>query len=73
MSSLEGPMREFILESDEDGTLIHKEDIETILSLYIKLIPANECEICGSEKSFIDKLDKHYNCRYEPLEELMNR
>jgi len=74
MSSLELPIREFISESDEDDCLtLHKDDIETVLSLYIKLIPKSECEICGKEKSFIDKLEKHYESSYDSLGEIMKR
>tara|TARA_B110000908_G_C10250287_1_gene451553 strand:- start:2072 stop:2485 length:414 start_codon:yes stop_codon:yes gene_type:complete len=74
MSSLELPMREFITESDEDDCLtLHKDDIETVLSLYIKLIPKSDCEICGNEKSFIDKLEKHYESSYDSLDDIMNR
>jgi|TARA_B100001094_G_scaffold250781_2_gene248414 hypothetical protein len=72
MDSLEVPMREFITESD-DGIVINKSDIETILSLYVKLIPQNQCEICGKETSFIDKLNKHYECPHLELDEIMKR
>jgi len=72
MPSLEIPMREFITQSDGKGMMIHKDDIETILSLYVKLIPDNECETCGKETSFIDKLDKHFDNPYGTLEEIMD-
>lgn len=75
MASLEGPMREFIIENEdeESNTVLHKEDIETILSLYVKLIPQNQCNVCGKETSFISKLQKHYECPYESLAEIMRR
>jgi len=73
MASLEGPIREFITESDNESSLtLNKEDIETVLSLYIKLIPKNECDVCGNETSFINKLEKHYEYSYDSLEEIMN-
>lgn len=55
MPSLEVPMKEFIVDRTLD-----KSDIETILSLYVKLIPQNECETCDCEKFFIDKLNRHH-------------
>ena len=74
MDSLEGPMREFITENENpNATIIDKSDIETILSLYVKLIPQNQCSICGKETSFIDKLNKHYECPYQSLDEIMKQ
>lgn len=55
MPSLESPMREFITEQ-----ILDKSDIETILSLYVGLIPRNVCKTCDCEEKFINKLHKHH-------------
>ena len=57
----------------QQAVVINKSDIETILSLYVKLIPQNQCEICGKESSFIDKLNKLYECPHMELDEIMRR
>jgi|TARA_R110000823_G_scaffold309032_3_gene433001 hypothetical protein len=54
MPELEEPIRDFIYERK-----INRRDIEIILSLYIKLLPKNECEFCDDLDCFVEKVDRH--------------
>ncbi len=58
MPTLEIPIRRFL---EEDKLL--KTDIETILSLYIKLLPKTKCEECDGLNCFIQKMGKHFKSK----------
>ena len=54
MPHLETPIKSFL-----DENKLAKNDIEIIISLYLKLLPKNECKTCGSYECLIQKMNKH--------------
>ena len=59
MPTLETPIRKFLVDDE-----LLKTDIETIFSLYMKLLPKTKCDECDGLDCFVQKMGKHYNQEY---------
>ena len=44
--------------------ILIKSDIETIISLYIKLLPETKCSYCDGLTCFVQKMSSHYKVEY---------